>query len=170
MFLASNVAQGKQRDAWFVDLGCNNHMTGNIEMFSNLVENVKCEVTFETNNKTSVMGKGRANILTKKGEKKYILDVYFFPGLKHNLTSIGDLMRKGYNVLFKNHDCKILDNPPRRQMIAKVHMISNRMFTLKIKPYLKEEGAQAQLSMNSQEDERKIAVVTHVNFQAEIKV
>ena len=28
---------------------------------------------------------------------------------------------------------------------------------------------QAQLSMNSQEDERKVAVVTQVNYQAEVK-
>lgn len=34
---------------------------------------------------------------------------------------------------------------------------------------MKEKGSQAQLSMNSQEDGRKDAVVTHVNYQAEVK-
>ena len=89
MFLACNVAQEKQSDMWYLDSGCNNHMSGNIEMFSNLDESVKSEVTLGTDSKVSVMGKGRVNMLTNKGEKKYISDVYFVLGLKHNLISIG---------------------------------------------------------------------------------
>ena len=64
-------------------------MSGNIEMFSNLDESVKSEVTLGTDNKVFVMGKGRVNILTKKWEKKYISNVYFILGLKHNLIRIG---------------------------------------------------------------------------------
>eukprot|EP00253_Pinus_taeda_P025679 PITA_25679 len=94
--------------------GCGNHMIGSIEMFSNLDESVKYEVTLGTDSKVYVMGKGRVNILTKKGEKKCIADVYFIPGLKHNLIIIGHLMQKGYNVFFKNDECTILDNSPRR--------------------------------------------------------
>ena len=77
-------------------------MSGNIEMFSNLDESAKSEVTLGTDNKVFVMGKGRVNILTKKGEKKCISNVFFVPDLKHNLISIGQLMQKGYNVFFKN--------------------------------------------------------------------
>eukprot|EP00253_Pinus_taeda_P033405 PITA_33405 len=111
----------------------------------------------------------QVSILTKKGEKEYISDVYFVPGLKHNLVSVGQLMQKGYNVFFKNDVCTILDRPPRRQLIAKVQMTNNRMFPLKIISYLQKAGAQAKLSMNSQEDGRKDPVVTQVNFQAEVK-
>ena len=120
MFLACNVAQEKQSDIWYLDSGCSNQMSGNIEMFSNLDESVKSEVTFGTDSKISIMGKGRVNILTKKGEKKYISDVYFVSGLEHNLMSIGQLMQKGYNVFFKTNVCTILDRPPSRQKIAKV--------------------------------------------------
>ena len=70
-------------------------MTGNIAMFSNLDESVKSEVTLGTNSKVSVMGKGRVDILTKKGEKNFMLDVYYVPGLKRNLLSIRQLMQKG---------------------------------------------------------------------------
>eukprot|EP00253_Pinus_taeda_P007331 PITA_07331 len=102
------------------DSGCSNHMIGNIEMFFDLDESVKCGVTLGTDRKVFVMGKGRVNILTKKGEEKYISDFYFVPGLKYNLMSLGQLMQKGYNVFFKNDVCTILDSPPRRQLIAKV--------------------------------------------------
>ena len=47
-------------------------------------------------------------------------------------------------------------------------MTNNIMFPLQLRSDLKEEGAQAQLSMNSQENERNVAVVTQVNFQAEV--
>jgi len=45
----------------------------------------------------------------------------------------------------------------------------NRIIPLKIKPYLKEECVQAQLSMNSQEDGKKVVVLIQANFQAEAK-
>jgi len=108
-------------------------MSRNIEMFSNQDESVKSKVALGIDRKVSVIGKGTVNILTKKGEKKYISDVYFFPGLKHNLISIGQLMQKGYNVFFKNDVCTTLDRPPSRQLIAKVQMTNNRMFPLKLK-------------------------------------
>ena len=64
-------------------------MLGNIEMFYDLYESVKSEVILGTDCKVSIMGKGGVNILTKKREKKYISNVYFVSGLKHNLMSIG---------------------------------------------------------------------------------
>ena len=72
MFLACNVAQEKESDIWYLDSGCSNHMSGNMKMLSNLDESVKSEVTLGTDSKVSIMGKWRVNILTKKGEKKYI--------------------------------------------------------------------------------------------------
>lgn len=84
MFTACNVAKENKKDVWFLELGCNNHMIGNLEMFSSLDENIKFNVTLGNDNKVSIMGKGNINILTKQGEKNYISDVYFVPGLKHN--------------------------------------------------------------------------------------
>ena len=106
-------------------------------MFSNLDESVKYEVTLRTDSKASVMGKGRVNILTKKGERKYISYVEFFPGLKHNLIRIKQLMQKGYNLFFKNDVCTILDNHESRQLIENFHMKNNRTFPLKLRSDLK---------------------------------
>ena len=130
---------------------------------------MKYEVALGIDRKVSVMGKGSVNILTKKGEKKYMSNIYFVPTLKHSLIRISQLMEKGYNVFFKNDECVILGNPPYKPLIEKVHMTRNIMFPLKIKSDLKEEGAQAQMSMNSQEDGRKVATVTKVKFRAEVK-
>ena len=93
-------------------------MTRNITMFANLDENVKFEVTTGTESKVSIMGKGRVSILTRKGEKKFVPDVYYVHILKCNLLSIGQLVNKGYNVFFKNDVCKIMDIPPSNRVIA----------------------------------------------------
>ena len=69
MFIACNVAQESEKDIWFLDSGCSNHMTGNEELFSSLDKNVKLDLTLGNDNKVLVMGKGKIGILTKKGEK-----------------------------------------------------------------------------------------------------
>ena len=93
--LTCNVAQEKQEDVWFLDSSCSNHMTRNIAIFSNMDEDVKYEVITGTASRVSVKGKGRVSILTRKGEKKFVPDVYYVPGLKFNLISIGQLVNKG---------------------------------------------------------------------------
>ena len=56
-------------------------------------------------------GKGTINVIKNLG-KKSISDVYFIPGLKHNLISVGQLTQKGYKVNFENNVCTIFDISP----------------------------------------------------------
>eukprot|EP00253_Pinus_taeda_P018397 PITA_18397 len=116
--LTCNIAQDKQEDVWFLDSGCSNHMTGNIAMFSNLDENVKYEVKTGTDSKISVKGKGRVSIRARNGEQMIVPEVYYVPGLKCNILSIGQLIDKGYNVFFKDDMCTIRDIPPSKKIIA----------------------------------------------------
>ena len=95
-------------------------MTRNIAMFSNLDEDVKSKVTTRTDTMISVKGKGKVSILARNGEHKFVPDVYYVPGLKCNLLSVGQVINKGYNVFFKNDVCTIMDIPPRKKVIAEV--------------------------------------------------
>ena len=137
LFLACNMAEEKSEDLWFLDSGCSNHMTGNLAMFSMLYESVQSQVTLGTDSKVSVMGKGNVNVLTRKGAKKSIADVYYVPGMKCNLLSIGQLVQKGYNVFFEDDACTIMEKPPIKKCIAEVKMTRNKMFPLKIRADLK---------------------------------
>jgi len=47
-----------------------------------------------------VLGKGVIFVLTMKGEKKDIHDVYYVPSLRHNLMSVGQMNKNGYRVIF----------------------------------------------------------------------
>ena len=155
MLLTCNVEKEKHEDVWFLDSGCGNHMTGNIAIFSNLDENVKFDVTMGIKNKVSIMGKARVYILTRKGENNFVPDIYYVPGMKCNLLSIGQLVNKGYNVSFKNDVCTIMDIPPSNTVIAEVKMKKNRMFPLKLRTILKEGGV--------------LVAVTQEVFQEEVK-
>ena len=64
-----NVAQASPCDKWYLDLGCSNHMTGNIELFFSLDDSVQTKVTLGTNIQVTFLGKGDINCLTKQEEK-----------------------------------------------------------------------------------------------------
>ena len=88
MFITCHVSQERNKNIWFLDSGCGNHMTGNKEFFESLDRSIKSEVKLGNNEIVEVSGKGTINVITKHG-KKSISDVYFVPGLKHNLISVG---------------------------------------------------------------------------------
>jgi hypothetical protein len=137
-----NVAQESPCDIWYLDSGCSNHMTRNLELFSSLDKSVQTKVTLGTNIQVIVLGKGSINILTKQGEKKVMPDVYYVAGLKHNLMSTGQLLQKGYRIYMEDNHCVILDRYPSNQLITRIQMTSNRMFPLTLKPTMKRKTTQ----------------------------
>ena len=84
-----NVVQEILHDIWYLDSGCSNHITGNLNLFSSLDNSVQTDVTLGNNVQVTILGKGTFGIITKQGESKFIPDVYHVEGLKHNLLSIG---------------------------------------------------------------------------------
>ena len=59
--------------------------------------------------------------------------MYFAPGMKHNLMSIGQLIQNGYKVLMENDRCVIQEKDGSKNLLAAVQMTKNRMFPLRIK-------------------------------------
>jgi hypothetical protein len=110
------------------------------------------------------MGKRTIIVITNIGNKT-ILDVYFVPGLKNNLISVGQLTQKGYRVAFENNVCTIFDIPPIKMVIAKVEMKNNRIFPLSMKSEMMEKiGASF---MASSQDQAWVWNLTygHLNFK-----
>ena len=130
MLLACNVQEASFDDIWYIDSGCSNHMTGNKSCFVNFDESVQREVKTGDNKRLIVKGSGDIPIRTKQGTN-YISNVYYVPDLKHNLLSVGQLLKKGHNVNFKNDLCEIKDKIG--VLIAKVKMTPTKMFPLQIK-------------------------------------
>ncbi|XP_077230201.1 uncharacterized protein LOC143863422 [Tasmannia lanceolata] len=112
-------------ETWYLDSGCSNHMTGNKCVFVNLDESLPSEVRTGDDKWLSVRGSGDILVQTKNGIK-HISNVFYVPGLKHNLLSVGQLLMKGHDVHFKEDVCEIKDK--NHVLIAKVRMTQNKMF------------------------------------------
>lgn len=78
----------EEEQMWFLDSGCSNHMCGVKEWFLELDENFRQSVKLRDDRKLSVEGKGNLR-LRINGSVQTITSVYFVPGLKSNLLSVG---------------------------------------------------------------------------------
>ena len=84
-----NIGEEGSPDVWYLNSGRSNHMSGNETLFSFFDKSVKSKIKMGNNETLPVVGKGSIMVHTKQGEKKEIQNVYFAPGVKHNLMSIG---------------------------------------------------------------------------------
>ena len=105
-------------------------MTGNKELFSSLDRRIHFEVKLGNDSKVKVSDKGVIFVYVKNGKRRTIHDVYYVHGLMCNLLSVGQLLEKEYRVFFKNKVCTIYEKYPSKQLIARVEMTRNRMFSL----------------------------------------
>jgi hypothetical protein len=131
-FIMCNVGEEGSPKVWYHDSGCSNHMSGNETLFSFIDKSLKSEIKMGNNGTLPVVGKGSIMVHTKQGEKKEIQNVYFAPSMKHNLMSIGQLIRNGYKVLMENDRCVIHEKDGSKNLLASVQMIKNKMFPLRI--------------------------------------
>ena len=111
LFLTLNVQESSTEEIWYLDSGCSNHMTGRKDIFISLDESHQNVVKTGDNKKLEVKGKG--NIL-----------------VKHNLLSVGQLLIRGHDVIFKDNICEI--RTKNGDLITKVRMTHNKMFPIKI--------------------------------------
>ncbi|XP_039130821.1 uncharacterized protein LOC120267191 [Dioscorea cayenensis subsp. rotundata] len=62
---------------------------------------------------------------------KRLQGVQYVPGLAHNLLSVGQLLSRGYSVMFEKNQCIIRDNHEKERVIS-VPRTSNNMFPLDV--------------------------------------
>ena len=104
-------------------------MTGNKENFVELENHFSAQVKLGDGKTKQIEGKGVVVVQTMGGQKKYIHDVYYVPGLAQNLLSVGQLVKKGYSLHFDNGECKIVDKNANLT-VARVNMTLNNVFYL----------------------------------------
>ena len=81
MLLTYKGDQEGKKNTWYLDSGAGNPMSSHKELLTEIDGTISGEVTFGDLSKIPVKGKGTVTILSKKGEKKYINDVYYIPTL-----------------------------------------------------------------------------------------
>ncbi|KAA0062758.1 integrase [Cucumis melo var. makuwa] len=104
----SRIQGGGREPTWNLDSGCSNQMTGNRSIFFTYDKSFQSEV--KTDDNTRLQVKGQVDILVKtKKDAKQVIDVFYVPGLKHNLLSTGQLLQQGLKVSFEDDICAIKD-------------------------------------------------------------
>ncbi|XP_068344294.1 uncharacterized protein [Pyrus communis] len=106
-------SKGQQNKAkvnvnWYIDSGCSNHMTGNVNLLVDVRTNVAGKVQMSTCDILNVAGMRSLVIDTTKG-RKYIREVMYLPRLKENLLSVGQMDEHGYYLLFGGKMCSVFD-------------------------------------------------------------
>nr|GFC07048.1 integrase, catalytic region, zinc finger, CCHC-type, peptidase aspartic, catalytic [Tanacetum cinerariifolium] len=89
---------------FIVDSGCSKHMTGNLKLLINFVENFLGTVKFGNDQIAPVLGYGdlvQGAVTIKR--------VYYVEGLNHNLFSVGQFCDANLEVAFRKSTCFIRD-------------------------------------------------------------
>jgi transposase InsO family protein len=109
LFVATCFSSIESSENWLIDSGCTNHMTHNKDLFRELSNANSTKVRVGNGNYIAVKGKGTIAISTYSGTK-LISDVLYVPEIDQNLLSVGQLIERGYKVLFENESCLIKDS------------------------------------------------------------
>ncbi|KAG6511961.1 hypothetical protein ZIOFF_030048 [Zingiber officinale] len=127
LFVATCFASNVETESWLIDSGCTNHMTNDKELFKDLHPTKITKVRIGNGDYISVKGKGTVAITSCSGTK-LISEVLFVPEIHQNLLSVGQLIEKGFKVVFENNFCLIKD--AANQDIFKIKM-KGKSFALK---------------------------------------
>jgi hypothetical protein len=86
-----------KRCGWYVDSGCSNHMTGDMDMFLTLNKKRDRSFTFGNDNSARIIGKGTVKLRSKGAKEENIL---LIEDMKHNLLSIIQMCDQGHILVF----------------------------------------------------------------------
>ena len=109
MFLTCLNAESRNDQIWYLDSGCSSHMTNDRELFVKIDEKFSNFVILGDGKSERVEGKGVIAVQSRSGEQKFIHDVLYVPTLAHNLLSVGQLIQKGYRVVFEENKYRVVD-------------------------------------------------------------
>ena len=88
---------------WYLDNGASNHMCGDRLLFYKLDETVTGKVRFGDDSRIDIKGKGSIRFVFDGGEKKILNNVYYIPGLRSNIISLGQATEVGCEVRMKDN-------------------------------------------------------------------
>ena len=103
-----NSSEPRNSDKWFLDSGCNNHMTFNKSLFSSYATVHTSSVEFGNSNTVKVLGTGTVVIpisINRKRVKCILRNVPHVPELGFQLLSVPTLDKSGWTTSFHSKRC-----------------------------------------------------------------
>ena len=141
---------------WYLDNGASNHMSGNRSFFIKLDKGVTGKVQFGDNSRIDIKGKGSIRFVLKGGEKRILKNVYYIPGLRSNIMSLGQATEVGCEVRMKNNVLILYDKAG--VLMIKTTRSKNRLY----KVSLQTDTIQCLLTSGATESSKWHARLGHV--------
>ena len=117
----------QQKDAWYLDTGVSNHMSGCKELFTDLDDGVKGTVRFDDGSLVDIQGRGKVILQCKTGEHRVLTSVSYIPRLRSNIISIGQLDEVGVKTAVE-HGYRV--GSDKGKVVAKVKRSPHRLYIL----------------------------------------
>ena len=108
LFEATCFTSSSSSECWQVDSGCTNHKTHDQELLRELDKSQVSKVRIGNGDLIIVERKGTVAVESCAGTK-LIYDVLYVPEIHQNLLNVGQLIEKGFKVIFENKYCLIKD-------------------------------------------------------------
>ena len=116
---------------WYFDSGASFHMTGDVNLFSDLVEkDLQLHVELGDNGRYNATGIGTITFQRELGKLILLQDVVHVPGLKKNLISVAMLEDKGYEVVFR--EGKVFLRHKAMGQVKKVGIRAKNLYRLEV--------------------------------------
>ena len=119
LFVVSCFAISSSLETWLIGSGCTNHMSYYQGLFKELEKTVTSKVRIGNGAYLVVKGKGTVAIEGHTG-LKLISNVLYVPEINQNLLSVGQLLEKGYKMLFEDNHYMIVDAQGREESIVQM--------------------------------------------------
>lgn len=144
---------------WYLDNGASNHMSGNRSFFFLLDEDITGKVRFGDDSRIDIKGKGSIRFILEGGEKKILSNVYYIPGLKSNIISLGQATEAGCEVTLKKDKLMLLDRAGH--LMINTTRSQNRLY----KVTLQADVIKCLLTSGTSESSKWHARLGHVNLE-----
>lgn len=106
-------------------------MSGNRLFFYRLDESITGVVQFGDDSHINIKGKGSIKFILKGGEKKSLNNVYFIPGLRSNIVSLGQATEAGCEIRMKDDILLLFDRTG--ELMIKISRSKNRLYKVNLK-------------------------------------
>ena len=135
LFVATCFMSYEASENWLVDSGFTNHMTHDKELFKELKSTKSKKVRIGNGEYIALKGKGTIAIASCSGTK-LITNILYVPDIDQNLLSVGQLIEKGFKVIFMEKAYVIEDATGQKMFEVKM---AGRSFSLN--PMQEEQSA-----------------------------
>ncbi|CAI5515940.1 unnamed protein product [Closterium sp. Naga37s-1] len=134
------------KDLWFLDSGCSQHMTGRKEWFTVIRDpSATKSVKGFDGSMQEVAGVGEVLLKGTNGLRVTLHDVLFVPGMKANLVSPGQLTDKGANLQTEEGVTRVIASGGQ---VAATARYRHRLLCLDLKPWPASNGTTAGAACN----------------------